>query len=194
MGRTAIIFALFWELRPFARKMGVPFLKAMNRRIMPENRNIALIRCGMGMENAKKAAEIIINDFHPEVIVSAGFCGALVENLDVGDIVISDFNDGKIFTSPRPLANYEDKMAAHREHKAVAVDMESKGIAVIAGKHGIPFVAIKAVSDGLKDEIPGPLALLASPAKLIRLRRSAAFASEKLSEFLIDYLNKGARL
>jgi len=174
--------------------MGVPFFKAMSRHIILEDRNIALVRCGMGKKKASQAAERIIKDFHPEVIVSAGFCGALVEGLKVGDIVTSDLSDGKIFCSSRPLTGYEDKIAAHREHKAVAVDMESEGISVVAGKHGIPFVAIKVVSDGLNDEIPGPLAVLASPSKLIRLKHSAAAASESLSEFLFDYINKGDSL
>ena len=190
MKRTAVIFALFWELRPFARKMGVPFFKTMSRHIILEDRNIALIRCGMGRENAKKAAERIIKDFHPEVIVSAGFCGALMEDLKVGDIITSDLSDGKIFSSPRPLASYEDKMTAHREHKAVVVDMESEGVRIVAGKYNIPCIAIKAVSDGLKDDIPKSLFTFTSLSKLIRFKRSMDIASKRLSEFLLNYIKE----
>ncbi|MDP3786001.1 MAG: hypothetical protein Q8R05_00370 [Candidatus Omnitrophota bacterium] len=190
MKRTAIIFALFWELRPFARKMGVPFFKAMSRHIILEDRNIALIRCGMGRENAKQAAERIIKDFHPEIIVSAGFCGALVEDLKIGDIISSDLSDGKIFSSPRPLASYEDKMTAHREHKAVVVDMESEGVRIVAGKYNIPCIAIKAVSDGLKDDIPKSLFTFTSLSKLIRFKRSMDIASKRLSEFLLNYIKE----
>ncbi len=194
MKRIAVIFALFWELWPLARKLGIPFLKTINRQIIVKNQNIVLIRCGMGKEKAMRATERVIDEFHPEIIVSAGFCGALVEDLKVGDIVTSDFSDGKIFCSRRPLASYDDKTAAHQQHKAIVVDMESEGVAAVARKHGIDFVAVKAVSDGLKDDIPIPSIRLASPSRLIRLKHSAGVASERLSEFLFDYINKGDRL
>lgn len=195
MKRTAIIFALFWELWPLARKLKAPFFKAIGRRLIIKDGNVILARSGMGKEKAAEVTGNIINEFHPDTIISAGFCGSLVEDLNVGDIVVSDFADGKIFYSPRLLYTYEDKVAVHREHdKALVVDMESEGISAVARKHGVPFAAIRAVSDGLNDEIPGPLAILRSPAKLIRLKRSAAVASERLSEFLLDYLNKGVNL
>jgi nucleoside phosphorylase len=195
MRRTAIIFALFWELWPLARRLNVPFFKAINRRVIVKDGDIILIRSGMGKERAAEVTEDVINEFHPGNIVSAGFCGALIEDLKVGDIVISDFDDGKVFCSPRPLYTYEDKMAAHREHnKAIAVDMECEGIVSVARKYGVPCIAIKAVSDELHDEIPVPLAMPASPAKLIRLKRSATVAAERLSKFLFDYINKGADL
>lgn len=190
MGRTAIIFALFWELRPFARKMGVPFFKTMSRYIILEDRNIALIRCGMGRENAKKAAKRIIRDFHPEIIVSAGFCGALVEDLKIGDIVVSDFNDGKIFCSPRPLLTYNEKLTANHEHGAVVADMESEGVRIVAGKYNIPCIAIKTVSDGLKDDIPKSLFTFTSLSKFIRFKRSMDIASKRLSEFLLNYIKE----
>lgn len=192
MKRTAIIFALFWELWPLARKLEIPFFKAIDRRLIVKDGSVILVRNGMGKEKAAEATESIINEFHPGTIVSAGFCGALVGDLNVGDIVVSNFADGKIFCSPQLLYTYEDKMSAHREHeKAVIVDMESEGISAVAGKNGIPFVAIRVVSDGLNDEIPVPLAVLTSPSKLIRLQRSAILAADRLAEFLLDYISKG---
>ncbi len=191
MKRTAIIFALFWELWPLARKLEVPFFKAIDRRLIVKDGDVILVRNGIGKERAAAVAEDIINEFHPATIISAGFCGALVEDLNVGDIVVSDFADGKIFCSPRLLYTYEDKIAAHREHdKALAVDMESEGIASIARKYSVPFMAVKVVSDTLKDEIPTPLAMSTSPSKLIRLQRSAMIAAERLSDFLFEYIHK----
>ena len=191
MGRTAIIFALFWELRPLARKMGIPFFKTLSRRIIAKDGAIALIKCGMGRENAKKAAKRIIRDFHPEVIVSAGFCGALAEDLKIGDIVTSDLSDGKIFCSPRPLLTYSEKLSAYRDHGAVVVDMESEGVRIVSGKYNIPCIAIKAVSDGLKDDIPKSFFTFTSLSKLIRFKRSMDIASKRLSEFLLNYIKEG---
>jgi len=190
MKRTAIIFALFWEFWPLARKLKVPFFKALDRRLIVKDGDVILARSGMGKERAVEVTEDIINEFHPATIISAGFCGSLVEDLNVGDIVVSDFADGKIFCSPQLLYTYEDKIAAHREHdKALVADMESESVASIARRYSIPFMAVKAVSDTLKDEIPTPLAISISPSKLIRLQRSAAIAADRLSEFLLDYIN-----
>lgn len=186
MKRTAIIFALFWELRPFARKMGAPFFKAMSRHIILKDRNIALVRCGMG--KASQAAERIIREFRPEVIVSAGFCGALVEDLKVGDVVISDFEDGKLFCSDRILFTYDEKAAARRRHSnAIVVDMESAAVYSAAKKSDIPFIAIKAVSDSLRDELPRSFF---SPGSILRLKCSADIAAGRLSDFLFEYVRK----
>lgn len=188
MKRTAIIFALFWELRPFARKMGVPLFKAMSRHIILEDRNIALVRCGIGKEKASQAAERMIREFRPEVIVSAGFCGALVNELKVGDVVVSDFEDGKLFCSDRILFTYDEKAAVRRQHSnAMIVDMESAAVYSEAKKSDIPFIAIKAVSDSLKDELPRSFF---SPGSMLRLKCSADIAAGRLSDFLFEYVRK----
>jgi len=188
MKRTAIIFALFWEMMPFARKMGVPLFKAMSRHIILEDRNIALIRCGMGKEKASEAAERMIREFRPEAIVSAGFCGALVEELKVGDVVVSDFEDGKLFCSDRILFTYDEKAAARRQHSnAMIVDMESAAVYSAAKKSDIPFIAIKSVSDSLRDELPKSFFTLGS---MLRLKDSADIAAGRLSDFLFEYVHK----
>jgi len=190
MKRTAIVFALFNELLPVAHSLGVPFFKSIQSQITLDNRNIALVRSGIGKDKARRMAEKIVLEFRPEIIISAGFCGALVEDLKVGDIVASDFSDGKIFCSNDPLCTYERKMDAHRQHKAVVVDMESEGVAVVARKYGIDFLVIKAVSDSLKDDVPKlPFTVLSLP-KLIRFKRQTDIASKRLSKFLLDYLQE----
>lgn len=191
MKRTAIVFALFYEIRPLAHKLGVPFLKGMKPQIILDEKNIALVRAGIGKERAKDATEKIINEFHPEVVISAGFCGALIEDLKIGDVIISDLNDGKIFCSDCTLFTYDEKAAVHREHKAIVVDMESESVASVARRYGITFIAIKAVSDGLRDDIAKPPFELPSFLKLFRLKGAVNVASERLSKFLLDYLQKG---
>lgn len=190
MRKTAVIFALFSELLPTARRLDIPFLKVKQPQIILDDKDIALVRAGIGKDRAMKAAEKVILEFRPEIIISAGLCGALVEDLKVGDIVVSDFNDGKIFCSPRPLFTYNEKLNAHREHNAVVVDMESEGVHIVAGKYNIPCIAIKVVSDGLKDDIAKSLFTLASLLKLIRFKRSMDIASRRLSEFLLNYIKE----
>lgn len=188
--RTAIVFALFWELEPLGRRMGAGFLKAVSPCVLLEEGRVALVRSGIGKEKAASAAEKTVNCFRPEFLISAGLCGALIEELKVGDIVVSDLSDGKIFCSEKILFGYEEKLAAHRQHKAIAVDMESEGVASVAKKHGIPFIAVKAVSDGMKDDVPRFPFI--TPPQAMRFKEAVAFASERLAEFLFEYLKKGA--
>ncbi|MFH0772038.1 MAG: hypothetical protein V1933_05410 [Candidatus Omnitrophota bacterium] len=189
MKKTAIVFALFYEFRLLARKLGFSLIGARPASIIAKNQDVALVRSGMGKQKARKAAEDVIRTFKPDVIISAGFCGALVEELKVGDIVVSDFKDGKLFCSDRILFTYAEKIAVFRRSKALVVDMESEGVAAAAESHGIDFLAVKAVSDGLRDDIP-KIRLL-SLRELPRFKRSLDTASGKLSEFLLDYIKKG---
>lgn len=193
MKRTAIVFALFSELLPTARGLGAPFLKVKQPQIILDDKNIALVRAGIGKDRAMKAAEKVILEFRPEIIISAGLCGALVEDLKIGDIVVSDFDDGKILCSPNPLFTYEEKIAAHSRYKAVVVDMESEGVRIVAEKYNIPSIAIKVVSDGLRDDISKSLFTLTSLLKLIRFKRSMDIASKRLSEFLLTYIMEANR-
>lgn len=179
MRRTAIVFALFYEVRHLARKIS-------------KDKNTALVRAGIGKVRAREATERVIRDFHPELIISAGFCGGLVEDLKVGEIIVSDFEDGKIFCSDRTLFTYNEKVAARGQHpNAIAVDMESEAVYSVAKRAGVDFIAIKAVSDGLRDDIIKPFLELPSFMKLFRFKKNVGIASRRLSEFLFDYLDKG---
>jgi len=67
---------------------------------------------------------------------------------------------GPLLSVKRMLASAEDKRAAHVETGAVAVDMESAAIAVVAARHGLPFIAVRAVLDEAAQTLPS--AVLAS--------------------------------
>ncbi len=191
MKRTAVIFAFYWELRPFARRLGVTFFRSLSKIMTAGDGNIILARSGIGKEKAERLTERIIIDFKPELVISAGFCGALVNDLRIGDVIISDLKDRKLFCSPRPLFTCEEKTAAFHREGAIVVDMESDGVAAAAKKFDAPFIAVKAVSDTLIDELPNSFLRLLSPPRLIRFKRATDIASKNLSEFLYDYINKG---
>ena len=112
-------------------------------------------------------------------ILSIGICGALSPDLKVGDVVIASeivTPDGVCPTSvawTRELAARMpdavvaslagvDSVAADREGKAglrastnaAAVDMESHVAARAALAHGLPFAAVRVVSDGAHRSLP----------------------------------------
>ena len=67
MKRTAVIFALYWELRPLARRLGINFFKSLSPVVLLGDRNILLARSGVGAERAERLAENIIKNFRPEL-------------------------------------------------------------------------------------------------------------------------------
>lgn len=50
---------------------------------------IVLVESGMGFNNAARAAEAVIRETAPELLISAGFCGGIAPELQVGDVVVA---------------------------------------------------------------------------------------------------------
>ncbi|MBK5273674.1 MAG: hypothetical protein JJE30_01300 [Desulfuromonadales bacterium] len=50
---------------------------------------IFIAEAGMGLKNAAAAAEKLVQDVRPDLLVSAGFCGGIAEELRVGDVVVA---------------------------------------------------------------------------------------------------------
>lgn len=53
------------------------------------NNNIILVRCGIGKVNAAMCTQILISNFNVTHIINTGVAGAIQDDLNVGDIVIS---------------------------------------------------------------------------------------------------------
>lgn len=54
-----------------------------------EGHRITLVESGMGFDNAARAAESVIRDLRPELLISTGFCGGIAPELRVGDLVVA---------------------------------------------------------------------------------------------------------
>ena len=54
-----------------------------------EEKDIVLVRCGIGKVNSALCAQILISEFDVNAVVNTGVAGALHSDLDVYDIVIS---------------------------------------------------------------------------------------------------------
>ena len=54
-----------------------------------EEKNVVIVKCGMGKVNAGICANTLINDFDCTKIVNTGVAGSLDNKLDIGDVVIS---------------------------------------------------------------------------------------------------------
>lgn len=53
------------------------------------SKDVIVVKCGIGKINAAVCSQILISDFKVDVIINSGVAGALDNNLNIGDIVVS---------------------------------------------------------------------------------------------------------
>ena len=132
-----------------------------------EGKEVVLVKCGIGKVNAALCAQILISEFNVDAIVNTGVAGALHDELDVYDIVIStdaiqhDFDttvfgdkkgmiprmDNSIFVADEKLINaaYESSKEEVKTHKVVKGRVLSGDI----------FISSKELKDELVREFAG---------------------------------------
>lgn len=88
----AILVAVKQELRPILRRADAPHIVRQEHLDFYEGtlagQPVALLALGVGKECARIAAEMTIKCYRPDLVISAGFGGALQDNVRAGDIVI----------------------------------------------------------------------------------------------------------
>ena len=153
---------------------------------------------GMGGELAALAARRLV-DAGAAALMSFGLAGGLDPTLSVGTVVLPSavisrggarfltsaawreqlssaiarrrpVAAGTLLTSAQPIGAVADKIAAFRETGAVAVDMESLGVAEVSAAHGLPFVAVRVIVDTAADVLPRAV-VAASRGGQVNIRR-----------------------
>jgi adenosylhomocysteine nucleosidase len=140
-----------------------------------------VLQSGPGPVRAARAAAQAI-DAGARVLVSWGLAGSLVSAVTPGTIVLARrvvsergeawhadavwharlerlagglrVDCGDLVSVPAALESPAAKRAAAAATGAVAVDMESAAVAAVAASARVPFVALRAVVDGLDDALP----------------------------------------
>jgi adenosylhomocysteine nucleosidase len=163
---------------------------------------------GAGSKLALVAAQCAVAHTRPDLLISAGYCGALAPHLRIGDIVAcqqAGGQPGEMLGVDQVVTTAADKQRAFRQTAAAAVDMESHALARFAHERGIPFRIIRAVSDEAAEDLGLDLNRARDPEgrirdlsvlhlallrpwsglpALVRLASNASFASKKLGDFL----------
>ncbi len=132
-----------------------------------ESGTAVLVAGGIGAEAARRATEAVISLYGPELVISAGFAGALDNTLAVGDVitpawVINARDGGRVNTgrgagvlvTVASTASIEQKAKLAKAYNAQAVDMEAAAVAQGAQARGVGFAALKAISDAASFELP----------------------------------------
>jgi nucleoside phosphorylase len=172
---------------------------------------VRLVVTGIGPKKARRATRQVCSGSlgcMPDLLINAGFCGAVRNELDVGHLIIANliaYRDrvirpanplvdkiagrlaeyncriGKLQTFNRPVLSRAGVSA-----NTLAVDMESFAIAQTAAAHHIPAIFIKAVSDRVPRHA-GLLSLLTLVRSLkINTRRARARLNEIVNKILAD--------
>lgn len=156
---------------------------AFNQRVRLSD-DVAIWVCGMG-DSAARAAAIALHQGGATSLVSFGVAGALDESLQSGDLVLpesiyangeiipvtkdwrdqlkqllsSDVTvvDGTLAASKDVVSTESAKRELAKETGACAVDMESGAIAEVATNAGIPFIAVRAITDPIEFSPPAAL-------------------------------------
>lgn len=140
-----------------------------------EKQGCAVVAGGVGAEAARRAAEAVIQLYHPRLLISAGFAGALDPALPVGHALtpreIIDAGDGSrmdsgtgegILITFDTVADVEQKARFATAFGAHAIDMEAAAVGKAAQAHGIKFLACKVISDSSSTALP-PLTKFIGP-------------------------------
>ena len=166
--KLALVAALEREIAPLTRNWTRVEREHQGRKLtFFELDNMVAIAGGIGLDPARRAAEAIINLYHPAHLHSVGFAGALHAELRVGDIfspaIVIDARDGSCIqleagngtlVTFMAVAGAQQKAKLAEAYQAQAVDMEAASVAAAARSHGIPFGVTKVISDAVDFEMP----------------------------------------
>jgi adenosylhomocysteine nucleosidase len=189
----AVLFALEREAAPFRRAA-----RNLDR--------VAIHVTGVGRNRARTTTERLLREPpFPQLVIAAGFCGALVPALQVGDIVRSP----RILTVDHLVSDPLEKRKLAELHNADAVDMESAAVAEVCAAKDVPFFAMRAVSDTIDTALSPELvrllsggnvsvwkairALVRKPSLLgefRRLARDTRLAAKNLADALVNLIGE----
>lgn len=184
MNRVGIIVALRAEARCITQQR-IPFDQAI---VLDESLVIRI--CGMGGVAARRAATALCEQEKVTRLISFGVAGALDDSLQPGDLilpksVLADRNypadDGwrtrvqrclpgrinviqcSLVTSDTVITTETAKRMLASQSGGCAVDMESGAVAAVAAEKGVPFLAIRAISDPVQFSPPAELMAALKP-------------------------------
>lgn len=88
-----IIGAMEEEVISLKRKMNVDQIKEMASMTFykgtMDEKEVVVVRCGIGKVNAAVCTQILIDCFHATTIINTGVAGGLYPEINIGDIVVS---------------------------------------------------------------------------------------------------------
>jgi len=182
MTRIAVTFALPAESSEFLRRLGNKARADRNRlRIVQGtigDRTIEVLHTGVGEKICKERIGNFLQDQQFDLLISAGFAGALNHELQINDLLVAknfstiDLKQAHLLFSPlvihpidlltvrAVIDSSEERERMARESGASAVDMETEFIARACAVHEIPLLALRVITDTPTQLFPAPPSVL----------------------------------
>jgi adenosylhomocysteine nucleosidase len=170
MTRVAIIAAMPGELKPLVRNWPHSTRGTIHFWAQRTEEEEWIAACaGAGLDAATRAFAGIEDGGPIDLVLSIGWAGALtlevaagsahncagVIDVRTGERFNCDAGAGKLWLATGPkVADEAEKKRLANSYKTALVDMEAAAIARLASMRGIPFYAIKGVSDPLDAKLP----------------------------------------
>ena len=178
----AVTFALPAESLEFLRSLGSKSRGIRNGvptiRGEIDGRTIEVLHTGVGEKVCRQRIEKFLKDRQFDYLISAGFAGALTDDLQVGDVLLAknfltvDLGErwsslstlpihlADMLTVPALIDSGEERMKLARASGAGAVDMETEFIARACIAEGIPLLSLRVISDTSRELFPAPANVL----------------------------------
>ncbi len=175
----AIAFALPAESSDFVRLLTKPIIYARDGvesiRGQIHGRSVAVFHTGVGEKSCRANIENFLHQQRFKYLISAGFAGALDEELQIGNLLLSenfsspellgsphlDFAEtgpfvGKLATVPGVIDSKAERARWATESGAAAVDMETEFIAAACAAHRVPMLSLRVISDTPSEPFAAP--------------------------------------
>jgi adenosylhomocysteine nucleosidase len=188
--KIAIVAALPREIAELVR--GWKNESRPKKKIFIYTRGCAVVACaGMGARRAELAVRAALEYGPVGQILSVGWAGALRYGITAGAVLqpasvidavtgerfSCDSGKGTLVTAAQ-VADAEQKDILAAQFNADCVDMEAAAVARIAAQHGIPFRAVKAISDARDAKLP-PLQMFTTDDGWFRETTFAAYIAAR---------------
>jgi len=133
-------------------------------------RRVLVALVGMGEASAGEKTEALFQYFRLKGFVLAGYGGALVAPLKVGQVLVStNFTSEAVLGFLRMLSGFDfasfcttDEVVGTPEKRdtyasatnSQVADMETRAVAEVVREHEVPFMAVRAISDDYRQVLP----------------------------------------
>ncbi len=160
----AIVAAMSIELAPLLGKRQPRLVDGVELFELP---GAVVAIGGIGEKCARHAAEVVIDQAQPKLLVSAGLAGAISPQLKVGDLgrirEVVDVATGErysarggdwVLVTSQDVSDAAEKQGLLTKYGADIVDMEGAAEAQVAKERGLEFAAVKSISDDASFVMP----------------------------------------
>lgn len=202
-----------------------------------DGRRVVLVESGVGCEAAARATQALVQGHKPQWIISAGYAGGLSDRVAQGDVILADeivdadghslaidfklapddvqsmrhVHVGRVLSLDRVVGRAEEKQSLGARHAALAVDMETMGVAEACRREKVRFLSVRIITDAVGRTLPGDIdylvkkkstagrlgaaagAILRRPSSIKdmwQLKEDALVASDRLGRFLIGIIGQ----